>query len=56
LSLLAKWKGNVGVLQEVKDEVDLAWLTKEAPDDEYMAVLNPDMFTRFAQIIFSSNL
>jgi len=42
----AQWSGNVGVLQEIKDEVDVSWLTKEAPDGEYMAVIAPDMFTR----------
>ncbi|XP_059482023.1 nicastrin [Neocloeon triangulifer] len=38
--------GNVGVLQVLNNQADVAWLVKEAPEDKYMAVVFSDMFTR----------
>ncbi|XP_065351509.1 nicastrin [Cloeon dipterum] len=37
--------GNVGVLQLLKEPADVTWLTKEAPDDTYMAIVHSNMFT-----------
>ena len=45
--ILAHRSGNVGIIQFVENDNDVAWLVENATVSPYMAVLQPSMFTKY---------